>query len=240
MKNLITNKKLQTIILWTFLLIAAITCLFSLAYATNFRLYDNTNVNYKYAAQYLNEFQGYSEDDPYWGYINPTSGLHVGGPNACNDIVDAFVRFCDNLNKTNTFIFVSQVIIVVLFAVVCIFGNKYRKKYYLSNLIAGVVAGVTAIAFNIVSIVLNNKVMSDYKKGHIYMAATKSFSNQSDPLNLNYQKIMLVFLIIGIVFYTVFTIFTVLKFIFSKDNNTEELTVSLDTDTENLSVEEAN
>lgn len=238
MKNLFTNKKFQSIVLWTFLLIAALTCIVSLAYATNFRLYDNTNVNYRYAAAYLNEYQGVTD----WGYIN-AAGVLVGdgATKACNDIVDAFISFCDDLNSTNTFIFVSQAIIIGLFAVICIFGNKYRKKYYLSNLISGVVAGSAAIIFNVVGIVLNSKVIKDYNEGHLYMAATKAYTNQTDALNLNYQKVMLVFLLIGVVYYALFIAFTVLKFIFSRSNDdASELTTSEDAaETANLSVEEA-
>lgn len=236
MKNLIMNKKFQIAILWTFLVIAAITCLFSLAYATNFRLYDNKAVNYRYAAAYLNEYQNTTE----WGYTNSVGELiGDGATKACNDIVDSFISFCDDLNKTNNYLFVSQALIVALFAVICIFGNKYRKKYYLSNLISGVVAGSAAIILNVVGIVLNNKVISDYDGGHLYMAAAKAYTNQSDALNDNYQKAMMIFLIVGIVFYAIFIAFTVLKYIFSKDKDAVAEIETSNDDSTNLSVEEA-
>ena len=49
--------------MWSFLILAALTCVFSLAYASNFWLFDDETLDYGRAAYALNEYFGYTDSD---------------------------------------------------------------------------------------------------------------------------------------------------------------------------------
>ena len=103
----------------------------------------------------------------------------------------------------------------------CIFGNKYRKKYYLSNLIVGLVANIVMALLVIVSIILNINVWTNFADAKPTLRFLKEVYDQQNfyPLSLSYCYITFVIQIISLVVFGLNIAYTVIKFIFSKSND---------------------
>lgn len=199
MKNLLKNKKFQSIVLWSFLIIAAVGFVFSLAYATNFWNVDNKNeVSKRIIAATLGEY-----DETHY---TSSDAIVI-------ETQKKYLHFIRTLNSANTYLFLSHIVVVVLFAAMCILGNKYRKKYYISNLVAGIVAPVVAIVLAIVGIVKNMQVVSAYKDAEHYLLALKAYNNTKITVSTSYQSVMFVVLVLEIVVFGLVMAYTILKYL---------------------------
>lgn len=206
MKNLLNNKLLQQILLWSFLIVAAVAATFSLAYSTNFAFFDGDTNALVAASNYTK----------------------VGEPVPANltQILDNYAKFVDKFNSVNSYLLVSQLLIVCLFAVLCVLGNKYRKKYYISNLVGGVAAGGIALVLNVVGIILNSQVVSSFNDNKDYLRVCKKAYDVNNYTSFNtvIQTVMMIFLIIGAVLSVLLICFTILKFIVNRSfDATEEV-----------------
>lgn len=220
MKNLFENKKIQSLVMWSFLVVAAVVAFYSLAYASNFWLYDGSNPNWRIAAMAFNEYQGYDTSVdmfPHWVY----DVTAPAGKESVRPICDAYVKFTKTLNSTNNYLLVSQVMIIAIFAVMCIMGNRYRKRYYLSNLIAGIACPVISVVLALVGIIKNAQVMAQFEDCKLYLMAIKSFNSVKIHPNLAYQTGMLILLIVEICVFILVTVYSVLKYVYSKKSFAE-------------------
>lgn len=213
MKNLINNKKVQSIILWSFLIIAAITAAYGLAYSTNFAFFDGEKNTITGTAAMM---EAYGK-----------------APTNIVEILDGYGDFYDAVQKANTFIVLSQLGLVVVFGCMCVVGNKYRKKYYISNLIAGVVGSIASIVLNVAGIILNNKVVTEYKANYEFLYALDKKLDVKNvcKLGTGIQTGAMIIMIIGIVIAVLVLAYTVLKYIVNlkndviTENNAEEVTI---------------
>ncbi len=219
MKNLLKNKLVQSIILWSFLIIAAVGLLVTLAYATNFNNVDDKDaIVTSIMETVMNNYKAG------WGSEVAT-------------VKENYYNFIDVLNKTNTYLFVSHVVIIVLFAAMCILGNKYRKKYYISNLVGGIVAPLTAIVLSVIGIIKNSNVISAFGDTEEYLLALKAFNNVDISVSTTYQTVMMIILVVEIVIYALVLCYTIVKFLLgSKEDN--QVVIEDNTDSTKLSTEE--
>ncbi len=221
--------------MWAFLVITAFGCLYTIAYATKFWPNDYKSISYKEWANYFNNYYG---TNTYWYKTN--AGSLLGGYDwadgytcAPADLIDTaevitpYRPFMRALNNANNYLFISQFFIICLFAVMCILGNKYRKKYYIGNLVGGIAVPVIAIVLCIVGIVKNNEVLSKYKDAEVCIKAFKSsFNGEHYSPSMAFQTGMLVILIIEIVYYLFIMAYTILKFVMVKDDSNDMVEVS--------------
>ncbi len=209
MENLIKNNKIQKILLWLFLIAGAAICVAGLIYATNFT-YFTTELGNGGLRSVINT--GYNNDPDTYGALKKAWDANYKGVNA------TYLDFVDGFNSANTFIFISGVVIILLFAVICIFGNKYRKKYYLSNLLAGTILGGVAIALALVGVILNIKVMGFFNDNKTLLDCISDYYdvNHDYSVNLAYVTFCNIILIVSIVIFALNIVYTVLKFVASR------------------------
>ena len=209
MKNLMENKILQKIILWAFLLASAAIFVGALMYSTNFRYFSSSNTGSN-LAKVINSLASDEFIDKYFSTKDAQAKT-----------LNNYKNFVDSYNAANNSLLLTGVIGVVLFAVLCIFGNKYRKKYYLSNLIVGLVANIAMVLLVIVSIILNIKVWANFADAKPTLRLLKETYDQQNfyPLSLSYCYATFAIQIISLVVFGFNIAYTVIKFIFSKSND---------------------
>lgn len=219
MKNLILNNKVQKIVLWLFLLAAAAVIIGGLIYSTNFYYYStkkatNGSITKMFISNMENIPDKYKNLYEIWG-----SAKSAGE----TQLIDGYKAFTSSYQNTNTVIFTSGVICVVIFAVMCIFGNKYRKKYYLSNLIVGVVGGLASITLMVVGIILNINTIGKFNDTKPLLEFISDYNDvmHNYGVNTNYCYAVMIIQIVAIVIFAIFIIFTILKYIASKSDTVE-------------------
>lgn len=121
------------------------------------------------------------------------------------------------LHLTNNLLLLFGLLLLVCFAIVCIVGNKYRKKYYISNLIAGCTVSGVGIAFGVTCMVCNirayNYLIANFDELYFYNCIN---SDGYKYLNTHWQTITNVVLAIAIIVFAVNLAFCILKYLFSK------------------------
>ena len=215
MKNLMENKILQKILIWAFLLSSAAIVIGALIYSTNFRYFSSdlikaTDITKSNLAKTINSLASDEFIDKYFSTKT-----------AQTDTLNNYKDFVNYYNATNNALLLTGIIGIILFAVLCIFGNKYRKKYYLSNLIVGLVANIVMALLVIVSIILNINVWTNFADAKPTLRFLKEVYDQQNfyPLSLSYCYITFVIQIISLVVFGLNIAYTVIKFIFSKSND---------------------
>ncbi len=204
MENLINNKKIQKIVLWLFLLAGAAIAIASLFYATNFTYYSTQLADGGIGTVLLQEESNYPEMYQAW----------VSNKGA---ILSNYKDFVDAMNSANTYLLYIGVISIVLFAILCIFGNKYRKKYYLSNLLAGTVISGVCIVLALVAVILNIKVIDLFNDNKSVLEVLDKYYDTSNSygLNCNYVTAANVILIIAIIIFALNLIYCVIKYVYT-------------------------
>lgn len=127
------------------------------------------------------------------------------------------------INSANNFIFYTSIISIVLFAVLCIAGNKYRKQYYISNLVVGCASFGVSFALLVVSIIFNISALSAISDNNTKLVdevsqfeIDKIISGEEITIQNGFAYFALVICIIAAVVAALGLAFTVLKFISSK------------------------
>ncbi len=215
MKNLILNNKVQKIVLWLFLLASAAVIIGGLIYSTNFYYYSTKQAtNGSITKMFISDGEKFPELYAIWG--SPRSAGE-------KQLINGYSAFTSSYQSTNTLIFISGVVCVAIFAVMCIFGNKYRKKYYLSNLIAGLVGGITSIILMVVGIISNINTIGKFKDTKPLLEFIDAYRDVANNygVNTNYCYATMIIQIIAIVIFVIFITFTVLKYFASKSNTVE-------------------
>lgn len=125
------------------------------------------------------------------------------------------------INSTNNIIFYCSIVSIVLFAILCIAGNKYRKNYYISNLVIGSACAGVSLVFTIVTIIKNISCISelnDNMEGIIN--ETKYYDLDSSgnvienyTVSLRFSYFALVVGIIAVIIFGLCIAFTILKYI---------------------------
>lgn len=97
----------------------------------------------------------------------------------------------DYLNLHNNLIFISGVVLIVLFALAMLFGNKSRIKYYTSNIIFGFATGIASIVFSVVLM-----ISAGVSKGKLIYASYAGFkfadgSNATEVFGKNFVNVIL-------------------------------------------------
>ncbi len=231
MENLINNKKLQKILLWLFLLAGAAIAVAGLFYATNFTYYSTQLADGGIGNVLLGEEENFPQAYEMW--IKDKTA-----------VLNNYKDFVNAMNSANTYLFVIGVVTIVLFAILCIFGNKYRKKYYVSNLLAGTIISGVAIVLAVVAVILNIKVIGLFNDNKTILEVLKAYYDNSNSygLNCNYITAANVILIISIVIFALNLVFCVMKYVFTvkadKKNN-ELVDVDSSVVDSNLTSEEA-
>lgn len=155
-------------------------------------------------------------------YIVPDSG------STCEEVFHT-------LNKTNNMILYSAIVAIVAFAVMCIVGNKYRKKYYIANLVVGVLAAGVALVMAIINIILNISAIGAINSNIAGIAEEiwfyyPSLENASGvALNLGFSYFALIVAILSALIYALNLAFIVVKFIIGRStkNAIENVDINL-------------
>ncbi|MCR5706241.1 MAG: hypothetical protein K6G48_05545 [Acholeplasmatales bacterium] len=221
MKNLMENKILQKSLLWGILLASAAIIVAALFYSTNFRFF--STLSDSLLTKYINSL---ASDE--WKELYFSSSTKDATLKGYSDFTAAF-------NKCDNWLLGTGLVGVVSFAVMCIFGNKYRKKYYLSNLIVGVALPAMMAIFTVITIILNINVWNLFADNKHTLEFMKENFDVTDeyPLTLVYCKAAFVIQLVALVVFVLNIVYAVLKYISSKTNSEAELA-----DEEIASVEE--
>ena len=177
----------------------------SLFYATNFRYF--STLNDKQLTNYVNSLASDEWKAKYF-YSDATKQALLSG----------YSDFTKTYNSCNDILLFSGLIGLVVFAVLCIFGNKYRKKYYLSNLIVGVALNALMVILTVVTIVYNIRVFALFADNKHTLGLIKDNFDilKEYTLSLSYCYAAFVFQILALVAYGLNIAYTVVKFITSK------------------------
>lgn len=135
------------------------------------------------------------------------------------------------INGANNIIFYCSVVSIVLFAILCIAGNKYRKKYYISNLVVGSVCSVGSLIFTIVSIIKNIQCVLEIDKNMDAIVNETRFYNldkngniiEDYVVNFRFSYFALVVGIIAAIIYGLTLAFTIVKYIYSNKEFTYQI-----------------
>ena len=88
--------------------------------------------------------------------------------------------FNQKLQKTNNSLFYLGLFSLAMVAIMCICANASRKKYYISNLVSGVVCPAATIGFTIVTLIHNFNAMAFLNK-HWELLNWGALGNQNIP-----------------------------------------------------------
>ena len=216
MKN--TLNKFNKIVVFGFGIAAAIVLVTSLVYFDCF-----TNLATDYFDGELNTT------------IRTTRSVLRAFYNNDNDVVIAMWYNVDDFYRTaqafNQSLYVFSIVMLVTFAITLIASNHSRIKFFLSNLIVGVVANVFALIYSIVMLTKNLKVGSLFNKyktelsvydtvGSVGWSAATEYANQGtleqyftlkDTATTLTSVILVIFMIVAVINLA----FTILKFIYT-------------------------
>ena len=211
MKNLMENKILQKCLIWAMLLASAGLVIAGLIYATNFRYFGSDLIGYNLK----NTLQTLADEE--WVADNFTTAQQQA------KVLANYKDFVNGYYLANNWVFFTGVIGVALFAVLCVFGNKYRKKYYLSNFIVGIVVPAIMIILTVACIILNIKVFGLFSDSKETLSQLKKIYDISNyyPLSLGYCYAALALQIIAGIVFALDIVYAVLKYIVSRSNDSE-------------------
>lgn len=142
--------------------------------------------------------------------------------------VDDFYRTAQAFNQS---LYVFSVVMLVTFAITLIASNHSRIKYFLSNLIVGVVANVFAIIYSIVMFTKNLNVASLFNKyktelsvydtvnsvgwsaatGYANAGTLEQYFTLKDTATVLTSVVLVIFIIVAVINLA----FTILKFIYT-------------------------
>ena len=132
-----------------------------------------------------------------------------------NSVPKAILDSREAIQKANNavfYLFVGGIVGVIL---LFIFGNSYRKKLYMSNLIAGTVVPLATIVGSVIVLVFISKAISTYNEnldGIKEYYETSLFGASTPVETLIYPAIALVLVIIYIALCALYITYTILKY----------------------------
>lgn len=129
-----------------------------------------------------------------------------------------------DVNKTiqaaNNTLFYLAIVVIVLFVIMAILGNVNRKKYYISNLVAGIAAPIITIGYAIVALINNIEAKNAILDNYSYLFLQNELYNKGDyditVLPMNFATIFLIILMISSV---AVIAHTTLKYLVTRKNN---------------------
>lgn len=195
--------KFQKAILYLFLAAAVIVFIASLAYFTNFVKLKPTDSNsmWKFVS----------------GDINDLANVDL--QLATKEEYNTVVKVYDDLQSLNTWLFYLAVLVVVFVVILFIVGNSYRKKYYLTNLILGIVFPLISSILGIVVFAQNTSLISDVRKNRLlFLQVSKNYDykislTQSANSYAGYMIFANVALVIYIIVSILVIVYTILKYL---------------------------
>ncbi|MCR5786801.1 MAG: hypothetical protein K6G28_03800 [Acholeplasmatales bacterium] len=164
--------------------------------------------------------------------------------------VEFYYNIWDNIQSANNAIFYTSVIGFVLIAVACITGNYGRRRFYISNLVSGLLFSVVEFIMAIVSIAKCSVVIKDMKTAtpdfevyyNLTVAKYEEYHQATDELkviNSNHVYLNIVIMAIFAILTICFAVSTVYKFKktyvkvekneIEKEESNETLGVKIDT-----------
>lgn len=146
-----------------------------------------------------------------------TEFIYIAPDNACPETKIVYPE----LHTVNNLLLYFGVILLVLFAIVCIVGNKYRKKYYISNLVVGCTASGVGIVFSIVCMIFNINAMGVLSDHYDVLYSYAEGYNKGGSYNLEntWQVLTNVFMVITLIIFGLNLAYTIVKFIISKKSD---------------------
>jgi hypothetical protein len=146
-----TKTRLQKIAIIVLLAIAGILLISSLGFV-------ETSWNKMY---YSKENLATNGSNNFYGQIlRYTSQVWTGKRNP--EAASFYYKIWDDIQAANNMIFYTAIWAFVFIAVACIAGNFSRRKFYISNLVCGLLYSVVTIAMSIMGIVKIATVKSDF------------------------------------------------------------------------------
>lgn len=124
------------------------------------------------------------------------------------------------IQTANDTIFYLGLVVLIVSAIMIVLGNISRKKYYISNLVAGIAAPVIAIGYAIVALIQNIAAKNAILDNHTYLFLQNELYNKGDyditVLPMNFATIFLIILMISSV---AVIAHTTLKYLVTRKNN---------------------
>lgn len=130
-----------------------------------------------------------------------------------------YYEFWYEIQGVNNTLFALGIVGLVCTAIIAITGNFSRKKYYISNLVTGCLAGGCGIILSIVTIIKTILLRNDFNfiKPDIenFYVVAEAFGKHSDIITANNTWISIIVPIIYILICGVLIAFTVYKYVLS-------------------------
>ncbi|MGM9971720.1 MAG: hypothetical protein ACI35W_04865 [Anaeroplasmataceae bacterium] len=123
------------------------------------------------------------------------------------------------LEDANNVILYLSIILIVVFAVMCIFGNKYRKKYYISNLVVGCAGSTIGIAFAVTCMIFDIKALNALNANFDALNTFNEGFNKGGKFALDtaWPTAALVIFVIAIIVFAINLAFSIVKYIVSQN-----------------------
>lgn len=143
------------------------------------------------------------------------------------EAIDFYRNFWFDIQSANNLLFFTGIGTLALFAVCCICGSFSRKKYYISNLVSGVITGTFAIIMSILVIV---KCASIYGQFSLITADVNNYlqcnsllgsAGVSSTINGNNCFIGIITGVIFILLSAGFIAYNVYRFLYTKKVNSQ-------------------
>ncbi len=132
-----------------------------------------------------------------------------------NSIPSAIKDTREAVQSANNAVFAAFVVGIVAVALLYIFGNNYRRKLYLSNLVAGCAFPAVSVIVSVIAIINVISMMGLYNSNleEIKNYYVNDLFGAKPVETLTYPIITLILLIGFVIYSIVYIVFTVLKFI---------------------------
>ncbi len=121
--------------------------------------YNNTAVNYN-SEVLSGEIQSIQKGNEYLALFCVDTGTSFSG------LYQTMFKFNRSLQTANNMILYLGVVSLVMLAIMFVCANVTRKKYYISNLVSGVVCPAITIIFAIVALIFNFLPLSSLSKNY--------------------------------------------------------------------------
>lgn len=209
--------KIQKILCYVFLIASAGVLVCSLLYvAGSWIQFSVGGLQYESATSFYDNIATWSKSLEIEAFSN---GCYSKVFNSDLEARKFYYEFWYEIQGVNNMLFALGIVGLVTTAIFAITGNFGRKKYYISNLVTGCLAGGCGIILSIITIIKTFLLRSDFNfiKPDIenFYVVAKAFGKHTDVITANNTWISIIVPIIYILICGSLIAFTIYKFVLS-------------------------
>ena len=146
-----------------------------------------------------------------------------------NEAYQFYFTIWNDINAANNMIFNTSIVTFVLIAIAAIAGNVSRRKFYISNLVTGLLISVVGIIMSIITITKCVTVQNDFAIVQPDLDYYTTYINdKSMAINGQPGVFAIVYMVIFILLLIGFAFVTVYKFIKTYPNFKKESSIELE------------